>query len=413
MFKKGTILKTCLKIVSICIFIPIFIHIKTVSHFALNIPREDDFGVVLDGFNNFQKAIGLDKIAFLFTTSGEHRILFFKLVALSDYLIFGSINFKHLIFFNVFVLLVIFICLVYYFKKALPEFWRIPALILSFNLFDMNNFENDDFTAGLFNYGVILLFLLSLLCYGFKNKKFIIPAAILQIILIYSGGNGMIGAFFILLYTIWDKDPKKYITSIAVFLIFCPLYFYHYNFGGENAMYHTLNPLKFLPYFITALGANFGAHFHIATGISLILIAIIMGIFYKKIDINAKTMPLICLFGFMLGSLGTMALCRGNLPILYATSSRYLVYSHIVITLVFIFLFIKVKYYPFFLASAIFSFIVYMTNFTSGIANYQWFYNSEKNDSYSCSPEGREQAKRITDESCRLGIYCIEKHRNE
>src|ERR1035437_3110862 len=196
--------------INLCICLPPIIYLRTVYKYALNIPFYDDYDATLVFLINFKKATFNEKISLLFLQQGEHRAIIAKAITALHYLIYNNINFRHLIFFSSFFLLVFFIVFIYILKKSLSNHWNIAALILSLGIFDLNNSENAIFSSsGMFNYLIIMIFISSILFYSFKNKKYIIPAALLQLACIYSGGNGLIGAFFILLFTILNRENKK------------------------------------------------------------------------------------------------------------------------------------------------------------------------------------------------------------
>ena len=393
--------------------IPIIIHITTVYHYALNIPREDDYDAVLSFFCRFKVASFYEQISLLFAQQGEHRSLFSKIIYISHYIIYGNINFRHMILFDILLLLAIFLLFVNFIKKCMPDNWQIPSLLLSLGLFDLNNFENADFdSAGLFNYSIIFLFLLSMLFYSFKNNKLVIIAAILQVILIYSGGNGMIGAFFIVIYTLLKKDKLRIFTASIMFIIFSPLYFYHFTNG--NSIYFTLDVTKFFPYFIGSLGANFGIglQFGVLAGVGLFLLLLYI-MPYKKILQDSTLTPILCITGFVVVSLATMSVFRGKLPIEYSFSSRYLIYSHILIICVLIFLFLKVKKRWVQLITVFVMLFLYIHNYRGGKGGFDSFYTGMKTIEY-CYPEGgREHVKQVAELSCKMGIYCIEQHRKD
>jgi len=399
-----------------CICIPIFIFCKTVYHYALNIPREDDYDAFLSFLCLYKKSSFINKIPLLFTQQGEHRILSSKIITLIHYYIFGDINFRHLVLFNGLMLISIFIIIAYFIRKCLPGIAGTVAIfLLSLNLFDLNNYENaDTVSAGLFNYSVILLFLLSMSLYSFKNKPALVIAAILQVICIYSGGNGMIAAFFIFLFTLFDKQRYRMITSGAIFIIFSPLYFYH--FTNSNSMYFTMDITKALPVFFNALGANYGMQLGLITGISLFILLIIYLPIKQKFKINAGALPLLCIAGFMLTSLSVMSIFRGQI---YATVmggtyfSRYLVYSHTLIVMVFVFYFVNKKNVRILLASAIFVGIFYILNYDDGKNAFETIHTGMKTKQYYYFVENLDFAKQVAIESCNLNIYCIEKHRGD
>jgi hypothetical protein len=108
--------------------------------------------------------------------------------------------------------------------------------------------------------------------------------------------------------------------------------------------------------------------------------------------------------------MGVMSIFRGNLPMNGSYASRYFIYSHLIVAITFTFLLLKLneRKYQIHTAvvSVIFLFIIYSYNFYEGEAGFNDFYSLMKNSEFNYPDSPR--AKQITNESCRLKIYCIE-----
>ena len=394
----------------IFVFIPPMIYLAMINKFAINLPRQDDYEAVLGFLSNYKKVSGFDKITILFSQYCEHRAFFSKLILLSDYLIFGTFSFRHIIIFNFILTLSVFVVCVYFIKKCLPQSWRIATLVLSLTLFDLNNYENGNFaSSGLFNYGIILLFMLSMLFYTFEKNKFIAIAAIIQVACIFSGGNGFVCAFFIVLYTILSKEKKKIITSVILFLVFVPLYFYKYNF--PSTVHSDIDITKVLQVFLSAIGSNFGFPYGLMFGLALLILLIFVFPFKEQLKIKPEALPLLCIGGFMIASMATMAVFRRDLPIESAYSSRYMVYTHLLFTIIITFLFMKRQNSKLFSTVIVFTSCFYILNYTPGKVGFSSFYSVLKDNDYFYP--FKETAKQRAEEACSQNIYCIEKHRSD
>ena len=104
-----------------------------------------------------------------------------------------------------------------------------------------------------------------------------------------------------------------------------------------------------------------------------------------------------------------MAIFRRTLPIEAAYVSRYLVYTHILYAIICTFLFLKITQNWFQIALFTFSSFFYILNYNAGIICFDGILSTLKNTDYYYP--AKVVAKHNADEACRLGIYCIEKHR--
>lgn len=400
---------------NIWIFIPFVFYMAIVSQYAVNIPYMDDYDAILKFLNNFKIANFSQKLALLVSQHNEHRILAARIVYALYYSIFGNINFRNLIFIENIQLLVIFIVMVHFIKKAVPKYWNVVAFILGLALFDINNYENADFAmAGMTNYGINMLFLLGILCYEKSNRKLLPLAALLQALCIFSSGNGVIAAFFIVLYTIFTKDKIKIITSAAVLLIFSPMYFIHYH-PGETA-HGGKNFAKILPYFLHTVGAHFSNDYGIIAGLIMLggLLALIP--FKDKFNIPKSILPFLIVAGYIFASLAIVAVFRYDMKTenISFYSSRYFFYSHLLFGIIFALLMVKLQGYqkallPVALAGVVLGLIVYKSNYKDGEDGFKRAdYFLENADYFYID---RLVAHNIAVRSCELGIYCIDDER--
>lgn len=394
------------------IFSPFIIYLSFVQQYALNLPRMDDYDAILNFLNNFKKAQFAEKLSLLFSQHNEHRIFTSRLVYAIYYEVFGHINFRNIIFINAITIFFIYLILVYFIKKLMPVLWPLAALAFSMCIFDINGFENADFAmAGMQNYGVILFFVASIFFYSLESKKFIPLAALCQVLCIFSSGNGNLGAFLVLLFTIFNKEKTKTITALMCLLIFAPLYYLHYIKPPTN--FFTLNPSKFIPYFFHSLGAHFGYHLGFFAGAGLFVSLIGLLPFTDGFKTKENTLPFVFISGFVICSMGIMSVFRGNLPIEGSQSSRYYIYSHLLVALVFLFILLKLegKKMQLQIATAMILvlFVLYRKNYNEGKSGFEYFYSSLKNNEFDY-PD-KPWAKQITDEACQLHIYCIGEER--
>ena len=203
------------------------------------------------------------------------------------------------------------------------------------------------------------------------------------------------------------------ITAVAAFLLTAPLYYIHFTKSTND--FFTLDPLKFIPFFLHAAGAHFSLTYGIAAG--GLLVAVLFGVrpIGKRLSIAPEVLPLVCLALFSLGSLGVMSLFRGNMPLWCSTASRYHIYSHILTALAFTFLLIAMQQERMTqgLTTGLIAtlFLFYYWNVKDGSYGMKAFRTELKTMPYHYPDSVR--ARQIAEEACKANIYCIEKHRND
>lgn len=398
-------------LINIWIFIPAVYYFKKVSEYALNLPYYDDYDGILHFLNQYTAAGFSEKLSLLVHQHNEHRILSSRLVYVLYHAVFGEVNFRNLIFIANLQLLGIFLLMIYFIRRSIPKYWNIAAFVTSLSLFDISNFENADFTlAGMQNYGVVFLFLLSLYFYTKDNKRLLIPAIFFQALCIFSSGNGMVASAFIALFAILSKDRIKMIAAFSTAILFSSLYFLNYT---KPAAPPGTSFEKMITFFLQQAGAVLNFESSLLLGLAVLVILLISLPVTRKMKFTDNTQSLICILLFVLASMGTIALFRSSFNGIHFYSSRYLIYPHFLLSLMFIFAFIKLKdrkiKWPATIVFLIIMLIVYKANSTWGESGFQVEYNRLSSPGFVYPDQQR--AKMVTDESCRLRIYCIDEQR--
>jgi|GEM_PF-873809 len=398
------------------IFLPLLPYFKMVNQYDLNLPILDDYDSILKFLNNFKVASFGEKLALLFEQHNEHRIFAQRLIVVIYYFIAGNINFVNLIFIANLQLVVIFIVCVIFIKRAIPKYWNVIAFMVGVCIFDMNNYDNADFAmCGLVNYGVMMLFFLSLLCYSFKSNKYIWLAVLLQAICIFSSGNGIIAAFALVLYTIFTKDKVKIISCTTSFLVFAPLYFIHYQKVTDQTALYTTDLSKIVPFFLHLVGGHFGYELGVIAGVALLVILLVVFPFEKKWKINEYALPFLCIAAFILASDSIMSVTRSGVKMLDSYSSRYLINPDMLAAITFVLIAIKFEghklKWPVTIGLSIVLAYMYSLNYTYGEAGFARYQYRTQSQEYYYLPDKIPYAKAIADRSCQLGIYCIKEER--
>lgn len=404
-----------------CLFIalPVIIYFVMVGKFAINIPFRDDYPSILTFLNNYKVASFSDRLALLFGQYNQHRLFSSRLVLVSYYAITGTINFRHIIFLGNTQLIFTLLIMVHFIRKALPSYWILPSFIMSLCIFDLSDWNNATWAmASLQNLGITFLMMASLYFYSL-NKKAYLPLGILfQVISTFSSGNGIVASLLLVCYAILTKDRNKIVTTIAVFAICSPLYFFHYN--NETGTLARSSIPSALYYFLHVLSGHFyyGRHHYftdIVIGLSLLYIAAILFLapIGKRLTIKKESAPFITIMLFALATVTLICLYRvitGFVP------SRYMLYSNIITGLIFVFYLIRFGEKKFNnLVCIIFAglmLLCYERNFKLGYAGMKSWKQDiliSKRDPWTPSDPAIE--KSVSDRSCQLGIYCIDKEK--
>lgn len=315
------------------IFFPALFFYVAVLQNATNIPIMDDYEAILQWLHDFNHADGWHWLLLLFQQHNEHRLLHSRIVYLMYYWVAGGINFRGLIIIADLQLAVVAWISAYFIRKTGIRYWQLAACIWMFCLYDLNTYESASIAMyGMQNYGVVMLFFLSLFFY--ERQKPVI-AAIFQLLLIFSSGNGFIGAFFLYLFMFGAREKDRFICFITGFC--CTLtYFYSYNFAAQDGRL-PLNPLTMLVFFIRNAGAYIDFDASLFTGI--LILGYSSWVFpYKRFR---EFMPMVCITGFVVSSMVAAAIMRSCLTWAQFQGSRYLIYPQLLVGCTVIFTFIK------------------------------------------------------------------------
>jgi hypothetical protein len=196
------------------------------NHYALNIPKWDDH-VFKATILNYHSADSFgQKLYELHRQHNEHRLGLTRLVALIDFGLFGSLNYKHLMLFGNLALLLIAWLLIRFFRQTVAPVWyALPVVSLWFSLaFWENTFWG---MAAIQNFWVVAFAMLTFWILS-KLDKYWGWAILAGFCATFTSGNGLIiwpiSLFVLLLQRRWLPAICWFLATAAVVL----LYFYDY-----------------------------------------------------------------------------------------------------------------------------------------------------------------------------------------
>ncbi|MBN9382156.1 MAG: hypothetical protein J0H74_15415 [Chitinophagaceae bacterium] len=396
-------------LIHIWIFIPALLFFKVASEHAVNIPIMDDYDAILDFLHNFRLASFWEKICLLFSQHNEHRLFHSRVLYVSYYYLFGDINFRNIILIGDLQLVVIFPVSIYFIRKATDKYWSILAFIWALCIFDLNTYGSGVIAmASVQNYGIVMLFFVTLFLYSLK-RKYLIPAALFQIVCIFSSGNGILASLLVVIYVLFSNDKTKKIVSASIAVVFSPLYFLHYiKPAAEPAEPGGFNVSTAVSFIIKMAGAPLD--FNNALLLGILVLVILAAVFpYKSVRSNSNILPLVFIAAFCLATMLATGYFRSNLKGVLFQTSRYLTYPQLLLASICFFIFLKLKgkkaQLPVVIVLLAIMLKVYMGNFAFGRLGFERESLRAKNYKYYYPDEAR--AGKIIQEANDASVYSL------
>ncbi len=406
--------------------IPLFIYLHTISLYALNFPYCDDYDAILGFLNQYTDADFQGKLSLLFSQHGEHRIFHARLIYVLYHKLFGEINFVSLIWLGNLQYVAIFGLLTVFMKKAIPQWWYIGTLISSICMFDLSNGENANFAmAGMSNYGVVMLFFIAMWLFAKGTRATFVAGLFFEALTIFSNGNGTIAALFLVVFLVLTKRRKEALIAGILFAGCVAAYFLTLHEAPPSGDGPT-NLMRMTTYLVYLSGAHFGFDYlynnSLEWGLASIAFFVVVLLYRPKALFRPGNEALICVCLFLLGSMASIAVFRSGVADIknLSHSGRYLMYPHMLMGIMFVFLLAKLDTAP---RKVVLSF---STVFVLAMAaSYQ--YNADCGERgfiiankrlrfsdyfYGWSDTTKQKhAAAIEKEACIKGIYCISNER--
>ena len=313
--------------------IPAIIYFVTIYQNAYNFPYEDDFNSALTFLSDYTSR-GLtagEKINLLFSQYNEHRIVLDRLVFLTDYGLFGHLNFRHLILIgNVSLLLV---CALFYKTafRSLPLSQRLVFLLpVAYALFSFQYWELSTWSmAALQNLYVIPFALFSLYQLNRPGKMAFALACAGAVLATFTSGNGMFTFVAGVLVLLFLQSYRRLIAWTLTGVTTVSFYFLNYIRPPyhpdiiDSLVNHTGRAIS---YFFTLLGSMVGIghpKLAILLGVGLLVITLgLVGYLWYRNQLRTHVTLLGWLAFLYLTCLSLMA-SRSGMGVEQAFSPRY------------------------------------------------------------------------------------------
>jgi hypothetical protein len=326
-----------------------------IFQFGINVPHWDDHAIriFVDNFS----------ISELFDFHNEHRLAWTRIIAVLSNGLLGELNFKALMYVGQLGLVGLLFTFLPIQKQT-----KIPFLIIALFIFNASTYENSLWgMAALQNHWVMFFAMLSILVLSnssFKNSINLYVAGGLSLLAMFTSGNAvLIGPIGLVL--LFFKGDKKQIVYWAIFhtlLLF--LYFIGFSGGGNvrpNIEEFFLNLFSLSGSFIHPIFDYYYSN-KPAYIFGVINLVLSLGVFFRLFVANHDYKKLLAFLGFqafLIGTLILIAFSRNDYAIETLVSSKYKIYSFLILgtNFFFVFDFLKSKKLKWFLiAFAVFLF---------------------------------------------------------
>lgn len=275
----------CFLTFSLFIFTDIFV----------NYPISDDFGAIVNFMVDYLKTTGYrEAIKLLHSQNNDFRLVVLKLITLSDYYIFGKINFAHLRLIG----FLFFLCTLFYFfslgrfqTSKFYYFLPVPMLLISFAYAEINSLSMESLS-----HFVVIFFVVSTFYSLFEAEKIILPL-ILLFLGIFSNGNGLLMVPIGFLGLLIRKDYKR-LTIWSVFSILAVLVFFlDYEKGNTPLDTSVFKRIAYVfPIYLGGIGGMESIKINMVFGILGIILAIYFLIIKKSHRDNTALSALLLFF---------------------------------------------------------------------------------------------------------------------
>lgn len=343
--------------------LPFFVFFLIFQRFALNVPFEDDFGILR---NIYDMGISDDlkvKFSNFISPSNEHPIIISKVFFGLNIWLFDSINFKILMILGNAIFFSSFIVFFQLIKQQNLSFWvlvPLPYILLSASTFESGLWAicayQYNAICGLFIWAIYLIFSEKNTAIKFYGGVFLLACTMV------CNGNGLLAFLVAGLGLAYQKRWKELAIIVAVLLIL--------KFGLlSNKYYKTPNPiLTAISSFCILVGGSFKTDsldslIKVFGGIIIIFVSLASLNYLVRRKRNIFELNVLLLGLFCLGSLLGISLFRA-----IETSTfpdRYRLYPQFLLITVYLLLIISFKHKikPLVVAASVFSSLYFVHTF--------------------------------------------------
>ena len=246
------------RIAYLFVVLPILIYFGVVNAFAVNVFFADDFHLLKTIVWSQEANTFTEKFKLFFQQHNEHRIIFPRLLAYTDYLIEGQINWRTLIFFGnmAWVSILFFLWKIFRSSQINPWYFvPIPFVFLQAQYYD-----NLTWTLSILQQSFIV-FWAFLLIYLLSRQHFN-WALLVGVVATFTHGNGLF--LFLVAFVLLFLQKKWQILGwwIFTFVVLLFIYFADYRNGQNSNVGQSLaNPIQLMSGFFAFWGSGMAVFF--------------------------------------------------------------------------------------------------------------------------------------------------------
>lgn len=342
--------KKCILLLAL---IPIIIYFGWLNCYGINIPLFDDhaFKEFLLQWNKTDSI--LQKLQLLFSQHNEHRIAYTRFVILTIYGLTGQLNYLNMMWAGnlaMFGILLVFYKAIFLEKPPLNRYLLYAIIPLSLVLFTLQHHENTFWgMASIQNFGVVFW---SLFCFYLLVRQRFMVAMMVGFVATFSSGNGFLVLAIAAVLFLLQKQYRRLIQWIVFSVLLSVVYFYGYTKPpGNPAEASWGQGFMVVKGFLVLVGGAFDVSFQSAekerlwvstlAGIIiflplfwLLVRELIRGFTNKKWD--EWQLFWVGTSLFVLGTLGITVITRLGFGESLLLTSRYKIYSVLLVMLVFV-----------------------------------------------------------------------------
>jgi hypothetical protein len=315
-------------------FIPVYRYFRLVFENAVNVPFQDDYDTGLKYLIDytFHGATLPEKLRLIYSQHNEHRIVLNRIACLTDYALFGQLDFRHLVLFgNAALLFVLSLLFQASFTQVrLPQklFYFLPV---PFFLFQAQFWEFGVWATTAVSHLYVLVFaLLSFYAINRSTNRpaWFVSSCVAAVVATYTIGNGLFTFLAVAPGLLLIRRYRLLGIWIAVGAITVGLYFWGYKKPGDDSPLFAVifqSPSKFFDFFLALTGSGFSTEpaDAILAGkliLALFLGLLIWGVYTKRLTAN---LTVLLLLTFICITCLAVAAARSKFGVTLARQPRY------------------------------------------------------------------------------------------
>jgi hypothetical protein len=240
--------------------LPFFIFFWAELRFDVNMPNWDDYDSVLNWLATFEKTYGVSRIIdMLFRQHNEHRILFDRLIELTELYSLKTVNFVYLDIFGALGLFLIVLFILFLGKRSGLRAWMmipIPFILLTFS---QNNLISFSMASIQVYWAILFSFLSFFFVSKSSNFRYTLVGFFFSTLASFTSAGGLIGFPVVTIYYLFNKKYKIALAWTACSIIIFYIYFVYFRYhpttiGIASHNYAYSHPLEYFLYVIRFYG---------------------------------------------------------------------------------------------------------------------------------------------------------------